>query len=96
METKDDNYTASDMVNFQSGVNLGYSLEEWGESPELVQTVNSIAKRNAHLTFYRGITKGYERALLDRSKEKHSELDQRMSEIFIAQNKTKDEKDLER
>lgn len=96
MKTLDDNYTASDMTDFQSGVNLGYSLGEWNENPELIQTVNSIAKRNPHLTFCRGITKGYERALHDRSQEKHSELDQRMNEIFIAQNKNKDEKDWER
>ncbi len=96
MKTIDDNYTASDMIDFQSGVNLGYSLGEWNENPEIIQTVNLIAKRNPHLTFCRGITKGYEKALLDRSKEKHSELDQRMNEISMAQNKTKDEKDLER
>lgn len=96
MNTLDDNYTASEIINFQSGVNLGHSLGSWNENPELIQIVNSIAKRNPHLSFCRGITKGYERALLDRSKEKHSELDQRMNEIFIAQSKSKDEKDLER
>ncbi len=96
MKTIDDNPTALDMIDFQSGVNLGYSLGEWNENPELIQTVNLIAKRNPHLSFCRGITKGYERALLDRSKEKDLEHDQRMNEILIAQNKTKDEKDLER
>lgn len=96
MKTQDENYTASEIVNFQSGVNLGHSLGLWNENPELIKIVNSIAKRNPHLSFCRGITKGYERALLNRSKDKHSELDQRMNEISMAQNKTKDEKDLER
>ena len=96
MKTLDNNYTASEIINFQSGVNLGYSLGLWNETTEVITTVNSIANKNSHLPFCRGLNKGYERAMLDRSQEKQSGLDQRMNEIFFAQNKNKDEKDLER
>ena len=96
MKTTDDNYTATEIINFQSGVNLGYSLGLWNENPEVIQTVNSIANKNTHLPFCRGLNKGYERAMLDRREEKHFVRDKRMNEIFLAQNKTKNEKDLER
>ena len=96
METLDNKDTASEIINFQSGVNLGYSLGLWNETPEVIQTVNTIANKNSHLPFCRGLNKGYERAMLDRREEKHFVRDQRMNEILIAQNKTKDEKDLER
>lgn len=96
MKTTDDNYMVSEMINFQSGVNLGYSLGLWNENPEVIQTVNTIANKNLHLPFCRGLTKGYERAMLDRRQEKHFERDQRLKELHKAQDHSKDQKELER
>jgi hypothetical protein len=96
MKTIDNNILGSDLTNFHSGVNLGYSLGSWNEDADIIKSVNSIAERNSHSPFCRGIITGYERAMLDHRQEKHFERDQRLKELHKAQDHSKDQKELER
>lgn len=96
METINDKYSASDLINFKSGVNLGYSLGSWKRSPEVIESVNSLIRNNPQSAFYRGVNKGYERAILERKNEVSLDNYNRMSELGRFNNKNKDNLDLDR
>ena len=96
METIVDNNSANELINFKSGVNLGYSLASWGGSPNTIETINSIVRNNPQSAFCRGLDKGYERAVFDRQNDMSPDSDSRMSELDRFQGRTKENKDLER
>mgnify|MGYP000321336037 CR=1 FL=1 len=96
METINDKHSASDLINFKSGVNLGYSLGLWKRSPEIIESVNSLIKNNPQSAFYRGVNKGYERAVLELNNEVLLGKNNRMSELSRVNKKSKDNIDLDR
>jgi len=96
MKTKDDTYTATDMIEYQSGVNTGYSLELSHENHILLETVQSIVNRNKEHPFCRGLRNGVEKAKLDRKQDKHLQRGQRLDELSMAQHKNRDHQDLDR
>jgi len=81
METIDDKYSANELTNYKSGVNLGYSMESWNMNPRVIETINSIVRQNPHSAFCRGVNKGLERAVLEQDKEQNDQFDSRMSEL---------------
>ena len=96
METINDKYSASDLINFKSGVNLGYSLGSWKRSPEVIESVNSLIRNNPKSAFYRGVYKGYERAVHERNNEVPVDKNDRMSELSRFSNDSKESIDLDR
>jgi len=96
METINDKYSAFDLINFKSGVNLGYSLGSWKRSPEVIDSVNSLIKNNPQSAFYRGVIKGYERAVLELNNEVPLDGKNRMSELSRFSKKSKGNIDLDR
>ena len=96
MKTKKENYTATDMVNFKSGVELGYSLGTWNEDPEVLQSMNSLVSRYTEHPFCRGLKAGFEKAQIDKVHVKEAQKEERMNEVFSIHNESREHKDLER
>lgn len=96
MKTTDENYSATDMVNFKSGVELGYSLAIWNEDPEVLKSVNSLVFRYKQHPFCRGLRLGFDKAQIDQKREKKNSNELRMGELTNARNNNREHKDLER
>jgi len=96
MKTKKENYTATDMVNFKSGVELGYSLAIWNEDPEILKSVKALVFRYKEHPFCRGLRLGFDKAKMDQKREKESRSKERMDEIFKVHNAYREHEDLER
>jgi hypothetical protein len=96
MKTSENNYSATDMVNFKAGVELGYSLSIWNEDPEVLKSVNSLVFRYKEHPFCRGLRLGFDKAQIDQKKEKEVLSEERMSEIFNIHNNNREYEDLER
>ncbi len=95
MEAIYDNYSASDAVNFQSGVNLGYSLKSWNGKSKVLESVSAIIKRNPNSPFCRGISLGVEKAIQDIEKNNPDHFNDRMSELRKNRDNNKDSKEIE-
>jgi len=96
MESKEDKNVATELINFKSGINLGYSLASLDGDPNIINTIKSIVSNNPQSAYCRGINKGYERAILDRQNEMTLDSDNRMQELTKLKNKSKDNIDLDR
>jgi len=96
MKTSEDNYTATDLVNFKSGVELGYSLAIWNEDQEILKSVNSLVFRYKEHPFCRGLRLGFDKAQIDQKRDKEVLSDERMDEIFKVHNHNRGHEDLER
>lgn len=95
MNTIDDSVTTADLTNFQSGVNLGYSLGTWNNDQKVIDRVLSISNNNPQSPFCRGLNKGFEKTLLDKDKNQNHQFDERMSELKKTSNRDLDSKDIE-
>ena len=96
MKTKDENYLVTDMVNFKSGVELGYSLAIWNEDPEVLKSVNLLVFRYKEHPFCRGLRLGFDKAQIDQKRGKKNSNELRMGELTNARNNNREHNDLER
>lgn len=96
MKTTDDNLTASDIINFKAGVELGYSLGTWNEDAEVLKSVNALVFRYQNHPFCRGLRGGFDKANLDKKLAKDKEIEERMDDVFKIHNEQREQNDLER